>query len=146
MWDQLFTQLQTTLTPILLAAATAFLAWLFNELRTVFHINASDSAEAAIRTAAATAAGKLAATVPQASSAALTASPTTSVASLFSTDQLQAAAGKIVSDLPNEVKRTGYTPTDIMDMILGNLPSILGALNPALGAAAAVVKDIAGKA
>jgi hypothetical protein len=31
-------------------------------------------------------------------------------------------------------------------MILGNLPTILGAINPALGTVATVVKDIAVKA
>jgi hypothetical protein len=140
--DAILTQLQAALTPLLMAAMTAFIVWAFAELRTIFKITSADSAEAAVRTAAATEAGKLAATVPAASAAAVVASPTTSVASLFSTSDLQAAAGKVLSDLPGEIKLTGYTPTDIIDMILGNLPAILGAVNPALGTAATIIKDV----
>ncbi len=58
--------MQAALTPLLLAAATAFIGWAFTELRTVFHLNVTDNAETSIRTAAATEAGKLAATVPAA--------------------------------------------------------------------------------
>ncbi len=92
-----------------------------------------------------TEAGKLAATVPAAAVAAVavTSSPTASLSSLFPTGAIQAAASKVISDLPAEVKATGYTPTDIFDMILGNLPSILGTFNPALGAAASVIESVA---
>jgi hypothetical protein len=139
------TQIQQSLTALACAAVTAGItygcAWLSQKL----NLTKVDSAEASIRAAAATEAGKLTATVPAASAVAVAASPTTSVASLFNPAQITAAASKVISDLPAEIKLTGYTPTDIFDMILGNLPTILGAVNPALGAAATVVKEIVTK-
>lgn len=137
------TQLQQTLTAIACAAVTAGIGYGVVWAKAKLGITSADSAEAAVRTAASTEAGKLAAIVPAASAAAVAASPTTSVASLFSTADLQSAANKILADLPKEVKLTGYNATDIIDMILGNLPTILGAVNPALGTAAAVIKDVA---
>jgi hypothetical protein len=136
------TQLQQSLTALACAAVTAGVGYGVTWLSAKLHITKSDSAEAAVRTAAQTEAGKLAATIPAASAAAVVASPTTSVASLFPTAALQAAAGKVIADLPAEIKLTGYNPTDIVDMILGNLPALLGAVNPALGTAAAVIKDV----
>jgi hypothetical protein len=141
--DSILGQLQSALTPIALAAFTAFLGWLFTILRSYFHVATADSAEAAVRTAAVTEAGKLAATIPAATVAAIATAPSTSVASLFSPADIKTAASKIITDLPQEIKLTGYTPTDIFDMILGNLPSILGAVNPALGTIATIVKNVA---
>jgi hypothetical protein len=135
--DSILTQLQTLLTPILLAAATAFLGWLFTALKSHFGIAAADSAEAAVRTAASTEAGKIAATIP-AATVAIGAAPATIVPS----GTLIAAASKIINDLPAEVKLTGYNGTDIADMVLANLPGLLGALNPALGAVAGVAAGI----
>lgn len=117
-----------------MAAATAFIAWLFTELRSYFHIAAADSAEAAVRTAAATEAGKLAVTIPPEAIV-----PNATPASLISIGTVQAAAGKVITDLPKEVALTGYTPTDIADMILSNLPTLLGLFNPGLGAVATAV-------
>src|SRR5258708_31486343 len=114
--DSILTQLQTLLTPILLAAATAFLGWLFTALKSHFGIAAANSAETAVRTAAATEAGKIAATIP-----APTVAPA-APASLVPIGSLAAAASKVIADLPAEVKLTGYTSTHIADMVLANLP------------------------
>lgn len=135
--DSILTQVQTLLTPILLAASTAFLGWLFTALKSHFGIAAADSAETAVRTAAGTEAGKIAATIP-AAAAQTGAAP----AAIVPAGSLLAAASKIITDLPAEVKLTGYTTTDIADMVLGNLPGLLGALNPALGAVAGVAAGI----
>lgn len=134
--DSILTQLQTLLTPILLAAATAFLGWLFTALKSHLGIAAANSAETAVRTAAATEAGKIAATIP-----APTVAPA-APASLVPAGSLGAAASKIIADLPAEVKLTGYTSTDIADMVLANLPGLLGVINPALGAVAGVAAGI----
>lgn len=136
------TQLQQSLTALACAAVTAGVAYGINWAGAKLHITKSDSAETAIRTAAATEAGKLAAVIPAASAAAVSASPTTSVASLFPTADLQKAATKVIADLPAEIKLTGYNLTDVTDMILGNLPALLGAVNPALGTAATIIKDV----
>ena len=136
------TQLQQSLTALACAAVTAGVGYGVTWLRSKLKITAADSAEAAVRTAAKTEAGKLVAIIPAASSAGATASPTTSVKSLFTTQEIQAAASKVITDLPAEIKLTGYTPKDIEDMILGALPLILGAVNPALGAAAGVAAGV----
>lgn len=136
------TSLEQGLGALASAAVIGGIGYLVTWAQSHLHIAKGADAETTIRNAAATAAGKLAATVPAASAAAVAASPTTSIQSLFSIGDLQNAASKIISDLPAEIKLTGYNPQDITDMILGYLPAILGAVNPALGTAATVIKDI----
>jgi hypothetical protein len=135
--DDLLTQLQTGLTTLLAAAGTAFIAWLFTALRTHFGLSAADSAELAVRKAAATEAGVIASTIP-----ATISTSTASPASLMPPGTIAAAASKVITDLPAEIKLTGYTPNDIGDMILSNLPGLLGLINPALGAAAGAVAGV----
>jgi hypothetical protein len=140
------TQIQAALTSLACAAVTAGIAYGCSWLASHLHLTKTDSAEAAVRTAAATEAGKLVATIPAAT---IASAPTgnQTPASLISIGSIQSAAGKVISDLPNEVKLTGYTTNDIVDMILGNLPALLGAINPAWGTvaatAAAVIKGAA---
>lgn len=131
------TQLQQALSSIVSLAATAGIAYGVGWLRTKLHITASDSAETTVRTAATTEAGVIASKIPTIVSGA-GASP----ASLVNAGVLSQAVSKVLTDLPAEIKLTGYTPKDIEDMILGSLPAILGAVNPALGAAAGVAAGI----
>jgi hypothetical protein len=133
----LLTQITQVLASVAAAAVTAFLGWAFTALQAKFGIQAADSAETAVRTAAATEAGKIAATVPPS----ITTS-STAPAAIVPPSTLQAAANKVIADLPTEVKLTGYTPADIGDMILAYLPGLLGAVNPALGAVAGVAAGI----
>lgn len=100
-------QLQTMLTSLALAAATAFIAWLFNELRKWFGIQESDANELAVRRAAQTEGAKLAATV---------------IDNAVSAAQIAQSTQKIIADLPQQVKAEGYTPIDIADMVTGFLP------------------------
>jgi hypothetical protein len=137
--DQLLQQLQTALTPIATAAATLFIGWAFTQLRAFFQTHSADSAEASLRAAAATAAGKLATTVTSEAASA----PNATVASVISPGAVQAAAASIADDFKPELKLTGFTTSDVASMIMAELPRILGMFNPALGAAAGAAETAA---
>ena len=131
------TQLQQTLTAVACAAVTAGVGYGITWLSAKLHLTKTDSAETAVRTAAATEAGVIASQIPATATAAATAP-----AALINPGVLASAANKVILDLPAEVKLTGYTPKDIEDMVLANLPAILGAVNPALGAAAGAAAGV----
>lgn len=130
-------QLQQALTSAACLAATIGIGLMCTWLKSHFNMTAADSAETAIRKAANTEAGIIASSIPATATAAATAP-----AALVNTGVLAQAANKVILDLPNEVKLTAYTPKDIEDMILGALPMILGAVNPALGAAAGAAAGV----
>jgi hypothetical protein len=131
------TQLQQTMTALACAAVTAGVGYGMTWLSAKLHIAKTDNAETSVRTAAATEAGVIAAQIPATATAASTAP-----AAMINPGVLTNAANKVITDLPAEVKLTGYTPKDIEDMVLSNLPSILGAVNPALGAAAGAAAGV----
>lgn len=100
--ENLLNELQTLLTTLAAAAATALCAYAIAWLRTFLGIKASDSNEEAIRRAALTEAGKL---VTQ--------------GKIDDPNALLSAAAKVIADLQPQVKAEGYDTGDIKDMIIG---------------------------
>jgi hypothetical protein len=100
--ESILLELQTLLTTLAAAAATALCLYAMNWLRTFLGIKASDSNEEAIRRAALTEAGKL---VTQ--------------GKIDDPNALLSAAAKVVADLQPQVKAEGYDASDIKDMIIG---------------------------
>ena len=100
--ESILNELQTLLTTLAAAAATALCLYAMNWLRAFLGIKESDSNEAAIRNAALTEAGKL---VTQ--------------GKIDDPNALTSAASKVISDLGPQVKAEGYNASDVKDMIIG---------------------------
>lgn len=106
MFLNLLDEIQRVLTPLALAAFTAFIAYAWSVLYSWLGIAASDSNEMEIRRAAATEAGKLVAS------------------GLTDAMSIESAVSKILADLPAPIKAEGYTRNDVADMIVGDIPVI----------------------
>ena len=100
--ENLLSELQTVLTTLATAAATALCAYAITWLRSFLGIKESDSNEEAIRRAATTEAGKL-----------------IQLGEINDPGALIGAAAKVISDLNPQVKAEGYDTDDIKDMIIG---------------------------
>jgi hypothetical protein len=110
--ESILTELQTLLTTLAAAAATALCLYVMNWLRAKLGIEKSDSNEEAIRRAALTEAGKL---VTQ--------------GKIDDPSALLGAAAKVISDLNPQVKAEGYDTGDIKDMIIGAAATVFPPAN-----------------
>ncbi|HEX5211625.1 MAG TPA: hypothetical protein VFW22_07820 [Pseudolabrys sp.] len=107
----MLSELQTVAVTVAAAAATAFIAWLFNALRAYLGIKESDANEEAIRRAALTEAGKL-----------------VTEGRIDDPVALLDAARKVIADLQPQVQAESYNPTDVKDMIIGAAATVFPAL------------------